>query len=515
MTSRLQKLTRRDLLKLGVTVAALPLAEQCFELVDPDRRAGNQEGRPNFLILIFDALSAGHLSLHGYGRRTSPCLERFAERSTVFHNHMACANFTSPSTASLFTGVYPWSHRALHAMGSVKERYLDQNLFSLLRSSHTTTVFTHNEFVEVLLHQVRGVLNRWLPGQELSLGATGWGNRMANDQNVASWAESVVRGMYGQPRSSLVLSPLFHLRDRILTGDLDAARRQDYPHGIPRSETYRFLLEDAMDWIVAEVGRVPQPYLAYLHLYPPHDPYRTHRDFVNRFEDGWSPAPKADHFFSLGAPEDELAVHRREYDEYVAYVDYTFGELIGRLEASQLLENTYVIVTSDHGEMFERGIWKHTTQTLYQALLHVPLLIAAPGQRERRDIYAPTSTVDILPTLAHLAGLPIPEWAQGQILPGVGGAASSGERALLALEAKGSSKWTRLTEATTAVRIGRYKLLQYVGYPGLEDAHELYDLEADPEERDDLAMRRRGLAGDLQAVLRDNLKGVIDARGWD
>ena len=64
-----------------------------------------------------------------------------------------------------------------------------------------------------------------------------------------------------------------------------------------------------------------------------------------------------------------------------------------------MLDDTYVIVTSDHGEMFERGIRGHVTPTLYEPVIRVPLLIAKPGQREREDVYAPTSCVDLLPTL--------------------------------------------------------------------------------------------------------------------
>ncbi len=496
-------------------MAALPFAGRRVASTTPARLAGDSGGRPSFLILVFDTLSAPHLSLHGYRRHTSPNLERFAERSTVFHNHMAAGNFTSPSTASLYTGVYPWAHRALHLYGSITNRYFHQNLFSLFKSHYTTTVYTHNELVEVLLHQLRDDLHRWLPGAALSLGTGGLLNRLSSDRNVAVWAENVVRGTFDQPRSSLVLSSLLDAWKRRWTGDLDAAWKEDFPRGVPSSVTYNFLLEDAMDWILAEAGKVPKPYLAYVHLFPPHDPYRTRHEFVDMFNDGWSPAPKAAHFFSLGTPDDELGTHRRKYDEYVAYVDHTIGRLIDRLESAHLLDDTYLIVTSDHGEMFERGIWKHDTETLYQAVLHVPLLIAAPGQTRRRDISLPTSTVDLLPTLAHLADLPVPEWIQGQILPGFGGMDPSSERPIMAFEAKRSSKWNSLTTATAAVRIGRYKLCQYLGYPGLENDVELYDLDNDPEERDDLATDRRGLAADLQAVLRDNLRDVVTARAWD
>ena len=511
-----QIVTRRKFLKLGAAMAVAPFAGRWAASSISAGSGGDGGDRPNFLILVFDTLSAPHLSLHGYRRLTTPNFERFAERSTVFHSHMAAGNFTAPSTASLFTGVYPWAHRALHLFGSMTKPYLNQNLFSLFKPHYTTTVYTHNELVEVLFQQLRGELHRWLPAAALSLRNTGFGNRLSRDRNVAVWAENVVRGTFEQPRSSPVLSSLLNAWERGQIDELEATLGEDFPRGVPRSSVaYSFLLEDAMEWIVAEAGSVPEPYLAYVHLYPPHYPYRPRHEFDDMFDDGWSPAPKAAHFFSHGIPEDELGAHRREYDKYIAYVDHTFGRLIDQIESSRLLDNTYLIVTSDHGEMFERGIWKHDTETLYQAVLHVPLLIAAPGQTRRRDISLPTSTVDLIPTLAHLANLPVPEWIQGRILPGFGDMDLSSERPIMAFEGKRSSKWASLTTATAAVRIGRYKLCQYLGYPGHENEVELYDLDNDPDERDDLATDRRGLAADLQAVLRDNLRDVVTAKAWD
>jgi len=64
---------------------------------------------PNVLVIVFDTLSAAHTSVDGYPRRTTPHLERFAERATVYHRHHSAGNFANPGTASLLTGAYPWS----------------------------------------------------------------------------------------------------------------------------------------------------------------------------------------------------------------------------------------------------------------------------------------------------------------------------------------------------------------------------------------------------------------------
>ncbi len=509
------RLSRRGFLRLGAAAAAVPLAGRWLTWPAGSRADAGAPQRPNFLVVVFDTLSAAHLSLYGYRRRTTPFLERFARRATVFHHHTAAGNFTTPSTASLFTGVYPWEHRALHLYGSLTGEYLGKNLFTAFHPAYTTTVFTHNELVEVLFHQMRASLSRWTPAGALSLDSTARLAELKHDRNVAVWAEGIVRGRFEQPQSSFFLSDLLGAVERRRRDALAAAWRQEYPRGLPESVNYAFRLEDTMTWIPQELRATPAPFLAYLHLYPPHAPYAASREFVDRFDDGWAPEPKPEHFFSSGIPDAGQAVRRREYDEYIAQVDAAFGQLVDRLEVEGLLDHTYLILTSDHGEMFERGVFQHHTETMYQPLLHVPLLIAAPGQRSRKDVIQPTSTVDLLPTLTSLAGLPAPGWAQGRILPGVGADEADGEPPVFSLEAKYSSKWARLAQATAVARVGRYKVCQYIGYQGYRDEIEVYDLDSDPEERDNLAQARGGLATDLRLVLRDRLAGHVAADSLD
>ena len=106
-----------------------------------------------------------------------------------------------------------------------------------------------------------------------------------------------------------------------------------------------------------------------------------------------------------------------EYDEFLLYVDHEFGRFMDSLEESGLLENTWVVFTSDHGEMFERGIDGHSQHALYEPVIRVPLLIFEPGQKTRIDVHTPTSAIDVLPTMLHVTGHQTPEWIEGEILP--------------------------------------------------------------------------------------------------
>jgi membrane-anchored protein YejM (alkaline phosphatase superfamily) len=119
-------LNRREFLKvLGITLGGSlsappnlsPAALDASAIPNPRFKHLNRQSNttpPNIIILLFGALSARHLSLYNYQRKTGQNLERFAQRAIVYHNHYAPGNFTTPSTASFFTGSYPWTHRGLH-----------------------------------------------------------------------------------------------------------------------------------------------------------------------------------------------------------------------------------------------------------------------------------------------------------------------------------------------------------------------------------------------------------------
>ena len=93
----------------------------------------------------------------------------------------------------------------------------------------------------------------------------------------------------------------------------------------------------------------------------------------------------------------------------IASWDHEAQRLFQFLKESGLTENSYIIVTADHGELFERGELGHWTKMIYDPIIHVPLIVRSPGQEFRQDVHTITSSVDLLPTVAHLTGNPIPE----------------------------------------------------------------------------------------------------------
>jgi arylsulfatase A-like enzyme len=163
-------------------------------------------------------------------------------------------------------------------------------------------------------------------------------------------------------------------------------------------------------------------------------------------------------------------------------------------------------VTSDHGEFFERGVHGHSNSLLFEPVIRVPLLISAPGQRERKDISLLTSNIDLLPTQMHIAGLPIPDWCEGQVLPGLGGDETP-DRSAYVVEAKKNPADQPLEKVTIALLKGQYKLIYYLGYRDYDDEYEFYDLQNDPDELENL-YPSHPIARELQVELDQKLQEV-------
>jgi arylsulfatase A-like enzyme len=503
-------LNRRDFLKLLGMFPLVSLANSNYIRGIRSRRLSSGENSPNVLVIIFDALSAQHMSLYDYPRQTTPNISKIASRATVFHRHYAGGNFTTPGTASLLTGVYPWKHRAMHFRPTVSEDYIDKQIFRLLNDTHFTIGYSHNAIPTGLMQQFHRHIDQIVPTRELCILDDRFSDEVfSNDLGLALFFEERWRGSKSRQPNSLFLSFISKLRHLLLQKPLIAKYGAMFPRGIAHNYGDQLLiLEDAINWIEEQTESLPEPYFAYFHLWPPHDPYATRRDFIDIFDDGWSPEPKPEHFFTKGQSPAELNRQRRMYDEYIAYVDAEFGRLFEALERSDVLKNTYLILTSDHGEMFERGINGHITRTLYEPVIHIPLMIIKPGQEERQDIYTPTSCTDLLPSLLRALGKPVPDWIEGQYLPTFADGANPVEREIFVVEALSNPKIGPLRKATVAMIRGRYKLIHYFGYEGYHDQYELYDLENDPEERENLYPLRTDLADELSQVLVTKLDEI-------
>jgi arylsulfatase A-like enzyme len=509
-------LNRREFLKV---MASLPLMKMAMDLSSSPSAInhGHESDLPNILIIVFDALSATNVSLYGYPRETTPNLAKFAEKATVFHRHYAGGSFTSPGTASILTGTYPWTNRALHLYGTVLEEFEGRNLFqSFTGDIYNRMVFTHNDLAAMLLYQFGDNVDIHKKTEELCLFSEYLlaDNVFPNDHNTAFLGErTITRGQRGQDLqlpSAVYLSALHRVWRNYNKQNVRAENAELFPRGLPSTNAgpIHYMLEDATDWVQNQISNVHQPFLGYFHFLPPHEPYNPRKDFINIFSQEWQPVSKPQHLFSQGLSDKEVNRHRMNYDEYIAYADAEFGRLVEYMGNNGLLDNTILVMTSDHGEMFERGILEHITSTLYEPITRVPLVISRPGQDTRIDVHTATSCVDLLPTLLHASGQPVPEWSEGVVLPTFSDAESDPERSVYTVEAKSNPKASPLSKGTVAMVKDRYKLIYYFGYDGFDDQYELYDLNNDPEELDDLYAESNSVARELSAELQGKLEEV-------
>jgi len=499
------KLNRRDFLKLTALISSgMSLPKALLNLTDFNHQ--NDKPLPNVIMIVFDAMSARNLSVYGYPRKTTPNFERFAERSFVYHSHYSAGNYTIPGTASLLTGTYPWTHRAINHAGQVASGLINRNIFNLFGQEYNRYAFGQNGWANIFLNQFDADIDYHIPIRSFGTISPWVTGNTLNDANLGY--QALDRFLFS--KSSPAASLLFGLAERFYGfNKYQGLKSKDYPNGLPQGVTApsHYRLDSLFDGLQSLSAEFHHPYLAYLHLLPPHEPYRASREFYKHFKDNWVPPAKPVHRL-VTSPDSEkrLQVGRLGYDRFIANLDAEFGRLLDTFETLGILENSYVILTSDHGDMFERGVRGHSTPLLYDPVIHSPLLISAPGKRQRTDIFSPTISLDVLPTLLSLAHREIPVWCEGDLLPGLGGVEDY-ERNTFSMDAKENSSFAPLKKATISMRKGKHKMIYYSGYE-LKDTFELYDMENDLEEMNDLYLDGGSLSKSLAEELLDKLQTV-------
>jgi arylsulfatase A-like enzyme len=498
--------SRRDFIKLA---SLIPITWIVQPLVKLDDQPPISE-KPNVIVLVFDAWSASHLPLYGYVRNTMPYLERFADNTTVYHNHYSAGTFTVPGTASLITGMYPWSHRALQlsASGIIRSQ-LQNQMFAMLSNTYSTVGFAHNRFADLLLNQLENYLDVHIASSSFNVEHSfmySW-PLFKKDVRVAysSFEDNIFQSGDGT-NSSLFLGSFYRLW--VLFNKLRETKQfgSNYPDGLPESPEI-FRLEDLVDGAIKILGDLKGPTFTYLHFFPPHELYRPTAEFSDKFKDGWKPVEKPIHPLAIDRYDSVSSnATRLLYDQYLASWDSEVSRLFDYLKTSSLVDHSYVIITSDHGELFERGEIGHWTPLMYDPLMHIPLLISTPGQKERRDIYDFTSSVDVLPTLAYLTGNPIPVWAEGRLLPELGGVVDS-TRSVFTVDAKTNASFAPLTKTSMSLTKNQNRLTYYK-YPKVGELYEFYDLADDPEELRDLYPSRPVNAIKMREELLQKLSDV-------
>jgi arylsulfatase A-like enzyme len=490
-------ISRRDFLKTLGLLPSVLAAPYLTQLLKPryDVR------KPNVIIFVFDAWSAKHLSVFGYPRQTMPNFEKFTDRAFVFHNHSSPGSFTIPGTASLLTGLYPWSHGAMHlGAREIVRPHEKHNIFTALKNSFYTLGYSQNPYADIYLYQFDRWLDAHLSSGQFNLERHQLYNLpfIENDAPIAFMAldNNIFAKGWGLD-GSLFIGLANRLNLLRKHSSLRKNYKGSYPKGLPLSNEY-FLLDQTIDGSIEAMRGFTAPTLAYFHFLPPHAPYTPTKQYFKMFNDDWKGPEKPVHPLSQAISAETQTSMRQAYDQYLAAWDAEVARLLDFLETSGLLDTSIVIFTSDHGELFERGDIAHSTQLLADAVIHVPLLISLPGQNQRKDIHAFTSSVDVLPTIASLVGAESPAWVEGKLLPGLGGTEDP-NRSIYSIDAKNASSFSALKQFSISLTKQKHRLIyyQYPYYSGFE----FYDMESDPEELTDLYPSKPALSVQMKAEL--------------
>jgi arylsulfatase A-like enzyme len=414
--------------------------------------------RPNVLLITLDTVRADHLSVYGYGRRTTPNLEALA--ATVYQRAIASSNWTLPSHASIMTGQSPRRHGAHLSSGTAAGG---------LRISESSTTLA-----EALVREgydTRAVV----ANTAVLLPSLGFGRGF--DDYERPVAEGPVAPI---PDRYLMQSPL----RRLIARASGNAREYTSADEISR------LAGDALD-----VGRrTGKPFFLWLNYMDAHSPYAPPAPFDVRYpgKDAsfrWDAFPEMFREVTVRRTrvltEREIGHLTSQYDGSIAYLDEQLGCLFERMRATGAYDNTLIIITADHGESLgDAGLLAHS-YSLNQSQVWVPLLIKYPGQTRRETVDVLASSTDILPTVLDVAGYSPLEGAEGHSLRDAD-ALRTRRVTAESYTSRGpgfSSQDGRPDEM--ALYGDRLKLV--VGAGG---GVELYDLGADPAERRNLAGRQ-------------------------
>jgi arylsulfatase A-like enzyme len=458
----------------------------------PASTAGNK--RPNILLLSVDTLRADHVGAYGY-KAITPNIDRIAASGTLFENAIAASGWTRPSFGSILTSTYPSQHGGFvvndPTKGGINETWADMFYNGKIRDESLTLaeILKQQGYVTIALQ------SNWQAGSSQNFDQ-GFDLFLYDAMfEIPLWDRTLL-GTYGS-----WVPYLFNL-----------PRRLPFYNTPPNADEVYLVYKELLR------RGLPEPFFLWINLMDPHSPYLEREQGV--------PAQEAAVTKSYESWETEIPdeVLREAYDMEISYTDYYIGQMIDALDSNGQLDHTVLAFLSDHGEDFgdhhepvELGggykiHGRHHGHSVYQELLHVPLILRyPPAVPKGRRIASRVCMIDLLPSLLDLAGIDTAATGgkfEGESFVGkLSGAEEStgmrtcfSERTFYGLEEK-------------AVLNGDSKLILRVN----DQMQEMYDIKADPHEQKNLVDSRAGDAGRLRTLLDGWMEKmpVLDAEAGD
>jgi len=407
--------TRCAILAGFILVVALAAILVCFRKRTEVRTAGNPP-RPEIkhvILLTIDTLRADALPAYGNTRIETPHLSDLCKRSILFERALSTSPWTRPSILSILTGLPPSIHAATSKAIEIEAVLPDSipTLATLMdRAGYRTAGIGYNPFLSYSPNTKRGFQEYYF-----------YPLKIVESDGTETTIEPF------EPE-----------------GNLEDAREAGTAIN-DRSAT-TVLTELTMNWLSRHAK---EKFFLWLHYLDPHVPYTPPREcltrvtsiqdipekgiyktWLARFTNAISTYLGAERrlLHDIGTTRDmrtrrilhnallsDRHILQGLYEAEVIHIDDAIGEIVARLKALNIFDETLIIVTSDHGEeFFDHGKLEHG-HSFYQELLHVPLVLKLPGASQPRKVKDRVSTLNILPTILDLCsitpdpgGIPLP-----------------------------------------------------------------------------------------------------------
>ncbi len=403
----------------------------------------------NVILIVIDALRADHLGCYGYKRDTSPNIDKFAKEGVLFTKAFSQGAATRISIPSIFTSLYPGVHKVLKVNGSLASPFV--TLPELLKK--------------------KGYISAAFVGSQLTT--------ISNFQQRFQFYEEV--NIYTTPQ----------------------------------------ITKKAIDWLKEK----SPPFFLYIHYFDCHVPYLPPSPYRNLFYqkdineemdaymqyfgvDRDSALPYAQKLKAKGI--DRLDFIISQYDGQIRYVDDHIKMLLEELENLKLSENTLIILTSDHGEEFkDHGYFFHE-RVLYDELIHIPLIIRLPKILPQSKIIPNlVRHIDIMPTILDILKISSNNVMQGKsLLPLVR------EETTILSDAAFSEGYYNIGHLKLkGIRTDKWKFIEVHNVVTNTYTYELYDLENDPRELNNLVEEKPKEVSLFKEKLRDYTFSCQKIRG--
>ncbi len=471
-------MTRRTLLQLPGAAAAAPFAQ-----TSRTAAAAARQAPPNILFLMVDQMTPFLTPMYSRQAATMPNLQRLASEGVVFENAYCNSPLCVPSRMSMFSGrlagaIDGWDN------ASVFHADIPSFVHYLRSAGYETTVSGKAHYIGP--DQYHGFHARLTP------------------DIYPTWYDFLhpwVKGPYWIEGTS-IQAELAHLGPSEVNTQIDYDSTA-YEHGLEYLRRY------------AMRGKGRPPFFLNVSFTQPHDPYCAPAKYLDMYRNAEIPMPHPyDDIRKLSptyewveivhgidrekVPPAKVRETRRNYMAMCTWVDDRIGGVLAELRRLGLADNTFIVFTSDHGDMQgEKGQWFKRIYLEWSA--RVPMVLNWAGRLRPGRNASLVSLVDLFPTFVEAAGGKVETAIDGKsLLPLADGREDGREREVI-----GQYCGEGLIEPECMVRRGQYKYIAVNNY-----APQLYDLKADPYETVNFAGRPEYAAVEKQLRERSQV-------GWD